>query len=323
MNKSTNISCHPRNAYTLLEVVLALALSVLLIAGISAGINYHLVVLQEQQQEIERAQVARQSLFLITKDIRAAIQYKPIETTALNELIESVQASSDLAAMAEEALGGTEGEDAVTPAEDEEDPAASEYAATRPGLYGTSTQLQIDISRLPRKDQYNLVNFADGTQSDIPSDVKTVTYFVRNEDNFEADSSSESVDINETMGLVRRSLDRAVTRYAVDYGAQINFEDYEEVLAQEITQIEFRYWDSENEEWLTEWDSDEMLGLPGAVEITIALGLRTNEDDDSEDDRKMFRSVVFLPLAEIIPPELETPEETDDGTAGTDEGEDE
>ena len=73
--------------YTLLEVVLALGLTILIIGGITVAINFHLTTLRDQQEEIERAQVARQSLFLITKDIRAAIPYKPIETTALNELI--------------------------------------------------------------------------------------------------------------------------------------------------------------------------------------------------------------------------------------------
>ena len=106
--KRTSV-CGPHNGgYTLLEVILALALSVLLIGGISVAINYHLIVLRQQQEEIERAQIARQSLFLITKDIRAAIQYKPIETSALNELIESVSAATDISALAEQAGIGDE-----------------------------------------------------------------------------------------------------------------------------------------------------------------------------------------------------------------------
>lgn len=311
-----------RTGYTLLEVILALALSVLVIGGIAVAINYHLMTLREQQEEIERAQIARQSLFLITKDIRAAIQYKPIETSALNELIESVSSATDIAGLAEEAGIGEEMiEDAGLQAADQDEAAPSEYAATRPGLYGTSTQLQIDVSRLPRKDQYNLIMFSDGTQSDIPSDVKTVTYFVRNEDNYEETGNSENVDINESMGLVRRSLDRAVTRYATDYGGQVTLEDYEEILAQEITQIEFRYWDQQNGQWETEWDSEQKMGLPGAVEISVALGVKST-DDNEEDDRKIYRSVVFLPLAEIIPPELETPEEETGTTSGSDSGTD-
>jgi type II secretory pathway component PulJ len=305
----TNENRH-RSGYTLLEVILALGLTILLLGGITMAINYHLVTLRQQQDEIERSQVARQSLFLITKDIRAAIQYKPIETSALNELIESISSSTD----AIESITGEE-------FEEQEEVAQSQYAATRPGLYGTATELQIDVSRLPRVDQYSLVNFSDGTSSDIPSDVKTVSYFVRSEEDSE-NGGTQAVSLNDSMGLVRRSLDRAVTRYAADYGGgQINVEDYEEVLAREVSQIEFRYWDQENEDWVTEWDSDEMLGLPKAVEISVAVGKMNAESE--EEARKIYRTVVYLPVAELIPPEEEeipVDESGDSGSSALDGG---
>lgn len=293
---------HPANSgYTLLEVVLALALSVVLLGGVSMAIHGHMLLLREQQAEIERGQLARQALFMISKDIRAAIQYKPIESSALDELIDTLESASD-------AVAELTGEEVV----EEEEPAESLYAPTRPGLYGSATELKVDISRLPRKDQYNIVTFSDGTQSDIPSDVKTVSYFVRNDSNFEEDLSSTNVNIDETMGLVRRSIDRAVSRYADDYGSSLQLEDYEEVLAREISQIEFRYWDQEAETWVTEWDSDEMLGLPKAVEISIAVG-KAAVNDDEQDLRKIYRTVVYLPVAEIILPEVDL-EMTDEST---------
>jgi hypothetical protein len=298
-----------RKAYTLLEVVLALALTVLVLGGISMAINFHLITLRDQQAEIERSQIARQSLFMITKDIRSAIQYKPIESSALDELIESVESAT---AMAEELLGGE--------TEEAEEPAESQFAPTRPGLYGSATALTVDVSRLPRSDQYNIVTYSDGTSSDIPSDVKTISYFVREPDNDNAgNASAGQVDINETMGLVRRSLDRAVTRYAEDYSNQIEYEDYEEVLADEINEVQFRYWDQENEAWESEWDSDEKMGLPTAVEIVVAIGLDSEESDSEEDVRKFYRSVVYLPVAEIIQPE---PEEELLDTSEQDQGSD-
>ncbi len=293
-----------RSGYTLLEVILALGLTILLLGGITMAINYHLVTLRQQQDEIERSQVARQSLFLITKDIRAAIQYKPIETSALNELIESVSSASG----AIESITGEE-------FEEQEEVAESQYTATRPGLYGTASELRIDVSRLPRVDQYNLVNFSDGTSSDIPSDVKTVAYFVRSEDET-SNNGSQEVSLDDSIGLVRRSLDRAITRYEADYGGQINPEDYDEVLAREVSQIEFRYWDQENSDWTTEWDSDEMLGLPKAVEISIAVGKINAESE--EESRKIYRTVVYLPVAELIPPEEEAIPDEGEADAATD-----
>lgn len=321
--ESSGRSARPasRIGYTLLEVVLALGLSVLVIGGITVAINYHLSTLRLQQAEIERSQVARQSLFLITRDIRAAIQYKPIESSALDELIESVSSATDLTGLAEQAGLDQETLDqaGVAPPDTSEPAEESDYAPTRPGLYGTSSQLQIDISRLPRRDQYNLVTFSDGTQSDIPSDVKTVTYFVRSEEN-QTTGSSNAVDLSNARGLIRRSLDRAVTRYSLDYGAELNLEDYEDVLAEEISEIEFRYWDQVNGEWLSEWDSDEMMGLPGAVEVTIAVGQQSADPDNPAEERKIYRSVVYLPLAEIIEPEPETTDAESASGDGSDSG---
>ncbi|MEE2642476.1 MAG: type II secretion system protein, partial [Planctomycetota bacterium] len=53
-----------QKGYTLLEIILALGLSVLVIGGITVAMNFHMVTLREQQEEIERAQIARQSLFM-------------------------------------------------------------------------------------------------------------------------------------------------------------------------------------------------------------------------------------------------------------------
>ena len=318
-----------QKGYTLLEIILALGLSVLVIGGITVAMNFHMVTLREQQEEIERAQIARQSLFMITRDIRSAIQYKPIETSALSELVESVEAATDLASLADAALSGEEAatDELMT---EEEEAADSLYESTRPRLIGTSTELQIDVSRLPRKDEYNLVMFSDGTQSDIPSDVKTISYFVRNDENYEIKKQSNSTsglsqplfrDPDDFRGLVRRSLDRAVTRYSIEYGAQIQLEDYEEVLAREITEIEFRYWDQENQAWESEWDSVALNGMPGAVEVSIALGLKSDTDEEAVEDRKIYRSVVYLPIAEIIPPEPEPiPEEESAETGSTETG---
>ncbi len=76
-----------RNAgFTLLEVLLALSLSVLVIAAIASAIHLNVSVLQRQQVNIEQAQVARNVLMIISGDLRAAFQYKPADVTGLDEL---------------------------------------------------------------------------------------------------------------------------------------------------------------------------------------------------------------------------------------------
>src|SRR4029079_11616389 len=50
-------------------------------------------------------------------------------------------------------------------------------------LVGSATELQFDISRIPRVDQYKGIVSGNGELSavDLPSDVKTIAYYLRSE----------------------------------------------------------------------------------------------------------------------------------------------
>ena len=88
--------------FTLLEVMLAVSLSILVIAAIASAVHLNVNVLQRQQVRIEQAQVARSVMMIISSDIRAAFQYKPADVTGLDELavsqaqIAGVAAGADL-----------------------------------------------------------------------------------------------------------------------------------------------------------------------------------------------------------------------------------
>ena len=126
-----------------------------------------------------------------------------------------------------------------------------------PGLYGNQYELQVDVSRLPRIDQYE--QFLDPNSQVLPdrvSDVKTIAYYV-----------PVGADGRGT-GLVRREMDRAASRYAADQGGS-EPQLHEELIAPEVTAVEFSYYDGS--EWLTEWDSSVSKGLPIAVGITLSF----------------------------------------------------
>jgi hypothetical protein len=79
-------------------------------------------------------------------------------------------------------------------------------------------------------------------------------------------------------GLVRRELGRSVTRWAIDNGDTQRLEQVGELLAPEITAIQFQYFDGY--QWYTEWDSDVSGGLPLAVEITLFMQPKDSLDAD-------------------------------------------
>jgi hypothetical protein len=177
-------------------------------------------------------------------------------------------------------------------------------SADLPVLIGTPYELQLDVSRLPRVDQYETMMGASGTLADIPSDVKTVAYYVANVSAARSAAVSEHSSGGATTALVRRSLDRAVTRYASQYGDAAGLDAAAEILATEVTNIQFAYFDGST--WLTEWDSQTQQGLPLAVEIRLAIATRRDGNTaqtaiasltgDSGDDiiETTFRHVVHL-----------------------------
>ena len=71
-----------RNGFTLFEVVVALSLSVLLLAGIYAGMDLYWRFSTTGQEEVERAQIARAVLRQIETDLRSVVYQSPEMTAA-------------------------------------------------------------------------------------------------------------------------------------------------------------------------------------------------------------------------------------------------
>jgi hypothetical protein len=170
-------------------------------------------------------------------------------------------------------------------------------------LYGSATELRLDVSRLPRVDQYQaLMNDSLGAV-EIPSDVKTVVYFVRDADSF--GMPEPSLD-GTGQGLMRSEIDRAVSSYAESGGDITSLYASGKLVADEVTGLAFQYWDGV--EWLPEWNSDDSGGLPLAVEIVMKIQpTRAMTEEEIADvglasktlppAEQTYRLVVHLPTA--------------------------
>ncbi len=332
-------------AFTLLEVILALALSVFVVASIAAAVRLQLVVLERQRQNIERSQIARNVLMMVKNDLRAAIQYKPADVTGLDELTVSQAAIAGVAAGVDPSTLNTSqidtsqldpsqldpallqsGQGAGQPSSGSSGAAAPSQTTSgsfssanqniaaaagepvRPGLYGNSAEILIDISRLPRIDQYSPVMAAGKQEAvSLPTDVKTVSYFVSDQ-TLETNLPAIGIDQSPRGGLYRRQLDRAVGSFAFDIAGSMASVAETKLIATEIVEIRFQYFDGED--WQADWDSDQQNGFPLAIEIIVIVDSRRNTGSATEplnnlefdqDYMQIYRSVVNLPIAEILP----------------------
>ncbi|MFP6753121.1 MAG: prepilin-type N-terminal cleavage/methylation domain-containing protein [Pirellulaceae bacterium] len=317
-----------RRGLTLMELLISLVLTGVVLVLISTAMDLHLRALVRQRATAEEGQLARSLLQRIGNDLRNAVQFSTIDmeeglggldSGALMNLATGAIASGDidLADVNIGALlgGGSEPEEptsSYTP-----DLVSNLEPPVYPGLYGNQFEMQIDISRLPRVEEYHSLFLRTDSYSlvDIPSDVKTVTYYIRPVNQSVGQGSQELFqEESGAGGLVRRHLDRAVTNFAYMNGNIDGLMREEKLLAPEVVGLQFQYFDGY--QWLPEWDTEIMQGLPVAVEILLLLksdspyqsgGVMTSlsladvgTDLDADSAVVSYRLVVRLPVG-IVP----------------------
>jgi hypothetical protein len=222
-------------------------------------------------------------------------------------------------------------------------------AAYVAGLYGDQSSVQFDMTRLPRLDEYSAIvsDIGPNPISQIPTDIRTVSYYLAGSTPMTQASAAMAresgiMPLNDNalqdtseppqgQGLVRQERDRAVASYSqvsVDYSDWTS-DTGEEVLAEEVTRLEFQYFDGY--QWWPTWDSDDRGGLPVAIEIVVGLldrkapdedeasALSTSDSSDQTPKELYYRLVVRIPTGEPLDPyAMEEEETTTDPNAATD-----
>ncbi len=272
-----------RSAFTLLEVILSLALIVVATALIGSLMQIFARNFATRGDDIRREQLARALLSQIADDIRGVVLPQEYDTSVLEQLMGSSGGGGGGAATAPvEATSGLASETAASENSTTSATATSDVLAETvttslpPGIYGDQYSLIVDVSRIPRPDEYVVqqATLVDSFLTDVPGDMKTVTYYVQQPTNMGIqDSLAQFAAPTDpttaySAGLVRRQLDRGVTAYAEEMGDTQRLQRTGDLLAPEVVALEFAYFDGVD--WLYEWDSSTQ-SLPWLVEITLAM----------------------------------------------------
>lgn len=347
--------------FTLLELLLALALTAVVSILIGGLVQLFLINETRGRDTVRQAQMARAILNMIAEDVRTTVRYYPYDTSGLDQMLSGAMNNATggaLGALTGGAAGGGAGGvggGGTAGAGGASNPGGSAGGGTQaggvpggtnptgsntaqggqggagggaggslggggsfgggqsgmgmgngmsggaggagsgagasggssaptvipPGIFGSASSIEIDVSRLPRPDEYVVQpgNLNTGSIGDMPSDIKTVGYYVQAprsdgvQDPLASLTSQIATATSGTSsglsgGLVRRSLDRAVTQYAYQMGNSDQLIRTGEIIAPEVIGIDFSYFGAEG--WMTEWDSSS-LGLPSVVKVTIAM----------------------------------------------------
>ncbi|MCP4888555.1 MAG: prepilin-type cleavage/methylation domain-containing protein [Rubripirellula sp.] len=312
------------SAFTLLELLLTLSMSVVLMALVGGAMQFYARDMNVRDLDIRQTQLAAAVMQMLEDDLRATLHTEPVDTAPLAELL---AATASVTGGEEAPTGDASAEDlAAAGIADEPETVITDTTETldlqsgvavleTPGLIGNQYQIQLDLSRLPRLEEY--VALLDGSNTeidDVPSDIKTVAYFVQQADTLGGvqdplqqllTDDTTLADTQPAGGLVRRSLDRAATAYASTNGNLITLNQTGELLAPEIQGIEFQYWDGLT--WQLEWSSDDYGELPLAIQITLYMADPRVEatSTTTSETLRTFKHIVRLPMAKMIEEEEE------------------
>ncbi len=328
--KRTYSAARTTSGFTLLELLLTLSMSVVLVGLVGGALQFYAVDMNVHDMDVRQTQLASAVMQMIENDLRATLHAQPVDTSGLEALLASTAGNVTGAAGGEAGQDGADlsaaGIDSGVPDDDDSsEPVESSSVDLQsgaavletPGLIGNQNQIQIDLSRLPRLEEYlAMMDESTSNIDDVPSDLKTVAYYVQAagtvggiQDPLDAVASQSGVNagiVAGDSGLVRRTLDRAATIYASNSGNSAMLNQTGELLAPEITGIEFSYWDGTS--WLQTWSSDEYGELPLAVQVRLYMATpqaaisagSISGSQAADDELRTFMHVVRLPLARPV-----------------------
>jgi len=352
-----------RSAFTLFELILAIALSATLLALIGTAVNLYLLRVDAGRSRVEEAQLARGVLATIAADVRATTTYQTQDVSAVARLaasstpfdVSAIDSSETFRGSAFGAPGSTGSTSGVGSASSMSSSAGSSSGsslgssldgteatvASVPGLNGLTNELLLDVARLPRLDELfptmpgqasSVATAAAAANAPRPSDLKSVRYFIRQgtaiDSSDVAATALGSPDAqNRVGGLVRQTIDRAVRETAEQAGNAQLLNSGQMLLAPEVTQIQFRYFDGTTA--YDQWSMQEQNAMPTAVEVRIWLdpaGVAGNQSYNStpQTNEHMYLETIALPLAQATgstsSSDTSDDESSDQETSGQSEG---
>ncbi|MCA9260648.1 MAG: hypothetical protein KDA61_15655 [Planctomycetales bacterium] len=284
-------------AFTLLEMVLAIALSSAVLYLLTTAIEMYLVREDAARAQVESCQVARAILDQIAADLKSL--QNPPEKLAANQPASSGQnAASDQSSGGAQASGSfsatAEGGGMANSAAGDESLAGQTTQAMP--LYGDSQVLRIDCG--PRQSWTRVTReVAPGEAAGRDALPRTVRYFVG--DGKIVDAASEAargvatVPLRDQRGLSRESIPTAALDSDAEPGSLETLGDAAdfELLAPEIVELSFLYY--LGEETYDTWMAGEQTTPPDGVEVSVKVLQMTVEEASSTDVQRRFRDGRF------------------------------
>jgi len=304
--------------FTLLEVLVALALSFLLISAVYAGLRMYWRYSMSGHEEVERALLARSLLRKIEMDVRT-VMYRAAPAATTTDTSASGSGSSGSSSTGGSTSGGSSsgssgssgtgssgsggsgssGSSGSGSSSSSSDTTAVTdlYNTSNTGLFGTATTLLMHCSK-PGHEQLATSLAMLGNMQARSSDLATVAYFVS------GTTTGNLQHAVTTPGLARLEGDRLALALADQQSNIAVLAARTQILAPEVAAIRFLYFDGFR--WLPDWDSNTLGGLPKAIDVTMQL----RPTSPASTLPNVYHLLIAIPLAKPVDTSLVTTQTT-------------
>jgi len=284
-------SLRPKDSgFTLLEILLALGLSVVLLVAVAAAIDLFRRFTTAGQDDLAEARLVRAVLRKIETDIRSTVPPQPAPSTATTSSGSSSGSSGSSSGGSSGSSSSSSQGNSSSSSSNSSSSSSSSSSSTQPtqsvyanpldtifsgsvfGLYGDARMLVINTLRPHRPAIVMQQQVAtQPALAGIHGDFKTVAYFLWSDGagNSAVISSSQPGDSPTAAhsGLARLEGDRMAISYAMEKSSSLGMAT--SIVAPEVATLSFRYFDGYS--WYPSWDGATLQALPQAVEIVIGV----------------------------------------------------
>lgn len=241
--------------FTLIELILALALSAVLLTLLGAALNLGVSRAVGSRDVVEQARLVESVISMVRADIAHSVIYAPQETDAAMAIAEA-SAAFDV-----DSIDDISSDDSSDGSSD-----AAKVSLRRDlGVVGSINELQIDIHR--EHPQYEVDESGSIIAPTATSGITTVRYALGQG----AASLGATAVLNgeqQATGFVRQEVGRDLLNWAEQAGTADQLVGQPVLVAPEVSRVEFRYFNGV--ELLDEWNSAAMEGkLPSAIELRM------------------------------------------------------
>ncbi len=260
-----------RSGMTLLEVLLAVSISLVLALGIYQAVVMHYAQADSGREKAARSQIVRGVLGQMQRDMRNIFTgWRPVSKDAsqAGDASDDPTTGQEEEESAEQSDGESEPSTSASASPSSSSSSSSSSVTSSPsqfevpagGVLGLPDAVTLITRRTPAGLDFRQT-LSSGEARPPVSDLRLVRYWF---------GSPGAETLDNRMGLVRQEINYVPDVTAGDdplSGART------EILAEEIRAVQFRYFDGYG--WLTEW-SQASERPPQAIEVTVALPRRLN-----------------------------------------------